>query len=316
MQYKTLGNTGIKVSELCFGALPFGPIQANIGPEEGGKLLRHAFENGVNFVDTAELYKTYPYIANALKGYDGEVVISSKSMAKDYKGMEKAIQEALTSLDRDVIDIFHIHAAREGAEVFDKFADALNCLIDYRKKGYIRAIGVATHNVKVTEMAAGISDIDVVFPLINIEGRGIIEGTREEMVKAINKCHKAGKGLLAMKALAGGNLIGDLVKSFEYVRNIEGIQSIAVGMVKKSELDLNLKVFNNEEISMELLPDAKINKKLYIFTFTCKNCGKCVEACPNGALTLGEKTAEVDHEKCLLCGYCYPACPEFAIRLV
>jgi len=145
---------------------------------------------------------------------------------------------------------------------------------------------------------------------------GIIGGSVDDMVKAISGAHKAGKGLYAMKALAGGHLIGQLEESFNFVRNIKGISSVAVGMVNQEELELNLKIFNNEEISQDLLTQkAKPNKRLFILSL-CKGCGTCVKTCPNNALSLENGKAIVDHKLCILCGYCNPVCPEFAIRLI
>jgi ferredoxin len=119
-----------------------------------------------------------------------------------------------------------------------------------------------------------------------------------------------------MKALAGGHLIEQLEKSLQFVRSIEGISSVAVGMVNQKELELNLKVFNNEEIPKELLPKKiKPGKRLLILHF-CKGCGTCIKTCPNDALTLKNGKAVVDNKLCILCGYCNPACPEFAIRLI
>lgn len=139
----------------------------------------------------------------------------------------------------------------------------------------------------------------------------------DDMVNAISEAHKAEKGLYAMKALAGGHLVDDqLEESFNFVRNIKGISSVAVGTVSQEELEINLKVFNDEKISQELLSQKiKPSKRLFIAPF-CKGCGTCVKACPNNALSLENGKAVVDHKLCILCGYCNPACPIFAIRLI
>jgi len=311
-----LGKTGIKVTEMCFGALPIGPLQANISVEKGAKLIRAALEGGINFIDTAEVYQTYPHVKKALEGYKGEVIIATKSFAKTYAEMGKSIQYALTSLNRTDIDIFLLHAAKVTPLVFEERAGALQCLQDYKAKGIIRAIGISTHVMGVVRRAAEIKEIDIVFPIVNKLGMGIVNGSVNDMVQAISKAHKAGKGLYAMKALAGGHLIDQLEESFNFVRNIKGITSIAVGMVNQEELEINLKIFNDEKISQELLSQKiKPSKRLFISRF-CKGCGTCVKACPNNALSLKNGKAVVDHKLCILCGYCNPVCPEFAIRII
>jgi len=316
MKKYSLGKTGIAVTELCFGALPLGPLQANISVEKGAKLIRTALEKGINFIDTAEAYKTYPHIRKALEGYNDEVIIATKSSAKTYEKMEQSIKDALESLNRTYIDIFLLHAARVTPSVFEERAGALQCLKDYKSKGTIRAIGISTHAVGIVRRAAEIKEIDIIFPIINRLGMGIIGGSVDEMVKAISGASKAGKGLYAMKALAGGHLIDQLEESFNFARNIKGISSIAVGMVNQEELELNLRIFNDEKIPRELLTqEIKPSKRLFILSF-CKGCGTCVEACPSHALSLKNGKAVVDHQLCILCGYCNPVCPEFAIRII
>ncbi len=316
MKKYSLGKTEIKVTELCFGALPIGPLQSNISVEKGAKLIRAALERGINFIDTAEAYKTYPHIRKALEGYNDEVIIATKSSAKTYKKMEQSIKDALESLGRSYIDIFLLHAARVTPSVFEERAGALKCLKDYKAKGVIRAIGISTHAVGIVRRAAEIKEIDIIFPIINKLGMGIVGGSIEDMIKAISDAHKAGKGLYAMKALGGGHLIDQLEESFNFVRNIKGISSIAVGMVGQEELELNLKIFNDEEIPQELLTQKiKPSKRLLILSF-CKGCGTCVKTCPNNALSLENGKAVVDHKLCILCGYCNPVCPEFAIRII
>jgi len=316
MKKNLLGSTGIEVTELCFGALPLGPLQANLPEDEGSDLILAALQQGVNFIDTAELYRTYSYIKKALDNFGSSVVIASKSTATSYDGMEKAIQDALRILRRDYLDIFHLHAARVTPTVFEERAGALECLLDYKRKGYIRAVGISTHVVSVVAKAAEVKEIDIVFPIINQIGIGIVGGSREDMLAAIDKARVAGKGLYAMKALGGGHLIDQLKPALAFVRQIPGISSVAVGMVKQEELSINLQLFNDEDVQQESLPSKlKANKRLLIAHF-CKACGTCVDACPNGALSLGESKAVVDESKCLLCGYCNPVCPEFALRLI
>jgi len=233
--------------------------------EEGAKLIRAAIEKGINSVDTAEIYRTYPYIRKALEGYNNEVIIATKSSAKTYKKMEQSIKDALKSLNRTYIDIFLLHAAKVTPSVFEESAGAFQCLQDYKAKGVIRAIGISTHVMEVVRRAAEIKEIDIIFPIINKLGMGIIGGSVDDMVKAISEAHKAGKGLYFMKALAGGHLIGQLEESFNFVRNIKGISSIAVGMVNQEELELNLKIFNDEKIPQEIFSKKLNLPKNYLF---------------------------------------------------
>ncbi|MDD4362743.1 MAG: aldo/keto reductase, partial [Atribacterota bacterium] len=259
-----------------------------------------------------------PHIKEALSKFPGakDVVIASKSHATDYEGMKEAILEACRELDRDYIDIFHLHAAREDKNVFEKRAGALSCLVDMKKEGKIKAVGISSHAIEVIDKAAEMNEIDVVFPIINKLGLGIIGGTPEEMIEAIKKNHQAGKGIYAMKALAGGYLISHLEEAINYVREIKEIQSIAIGMVYPRELEINLDIFANKKINQEELKKEGIKrKKLFISRF-CEGCGTCVEACPNQALSVKNGKAVVDYNLCLTCGYCVPHCPLFALRIV
>lgn len=318
MRYNQLGSTGLVVSELCFGALPMGPLQFGLSPEEGGELIREAILAGVNFVDTAQAYSTYAHIRKALSGLPdrgSRVIISTKSAAATYDDMYKAVEEYRQALDRDVADIFLLHAARTGASVFKDRQGAFECLLDMKAKGVVRAVGISTHSVQVVRRASAIPEIDVIFPIINRSGMGILHGTREEMEAAIAEAHRQGKGLFAMKVLAGGNLLSDLQEAINYVRRLEGVSSVAVGMVNKDELFINLRIFNDEPVPASLLERTVRTKKLIVQRF-CRGCGNCVQICPNGAMSLKDGKAVNDPARCILCGYCAPSCPEFAIRLV
>ena len=153
MQKKFLGNTGIKVSIAGFGVLPMGPSQLSLPVEEGAKIIAYALEHGINFLDTAQYYRTYPYISSALKmGSFEDVVICSKSLCEDYDGMMDAVLEARKALGREVIDIFLMHEVRSGQLSLRQ--GAWKALKDAKKEGLVRAIGLSTHHVDITMAAA------------------------------------------------------------------------------------------------------------------------------------------------------------------
>lgn len=315
MEKMLLGNTDLQVTRLCFGLLPLGPMQRNLPVEEGARLLRRALEEGVNFVDTAEAYGTYGVAARAMGQEFKDTIIATKSHAVTYEEMEKSIQKALKELQRDYIDIFHLHAARAKEDLFTVRQGAFECLQEYKARGVIRFIGVSTHSVTAMQAAINKKEVDVVFPIINSLGMGIIYGDLNGMLAAIEQARAAGKGLYAMKALAGGHLIQEAEKAIEYVRSIPGISSVAIGMVKEKELEMNLRIFRNQPVPAELKTERATEKKLLVSRF-CIGCGTCVDTCPNFALSLKEGKAVVDSSKCILCGYCNPVCPQFALRLV
>ncbi len=315
LEIRVLGRTGMKVTELCFGALPMGPLQKNLSVEANSEIVAHALKEGINFVDTAEMYRTYEPIALAIKKTGIRPIIASKSNKKTYEGMETAINEALTKLEVDYIDIFHLHAARERQDVFELFDGASKCLMEYKKKGKIKAIGISTHSAAVTAMAAENEMIDVVFPIINMAGLGILDGTKEDMSAAIDKLAATDKGVYLMKVLAGGGLLPSYNEALSYARSMKGYAAIAMGMTSIEEVDYNISYFNGERVAD--ITKTSSAKKALVFRALCKSCGKCLTACPNNAISFDEEgKACIEKSSCLTCGYCAPACPEFAIRVV
>ena len=311
-----LGKTGMRINRLVFGTLPLGSLQAGLSPEDGGRLIRHALESGVDLVDTADLYGTYPHIRWALDGYTGDVFIAGKTHATTAELARSHVERALRELGRERLDIVHVHGARV-RDLFAERSEVLEELVLMREEGKIAHIGFSGHYISAIRAAASCDEITVVHPLINRTGMGIQDGSVEEMVEAIAACSASGKGVYAMKALAGGNFISEARESFRYVLGLPGIDAVAVGMLSMKEIDANVALFNDlaeNQADWEIL--EKRRRRLMIMEQFCKGCGHCVTACPSGALSLVEGSARVDEEACVLCGYCAAACPDFMIRVI
>ncbi len=316
MHQVILGRTGLRISPLVFGTLPLGPLQANLSPAEGGRLIRHALERGVTMLDTAELYGSYPHVREALAGYAGPVVIASKTHANTAEIARAHVERALRELGRERVDIIHLHGARV-RDPFTERAEVLEELLRMKAEGKIGHVGLSSHYIAAIRAAADHPEIEVVHPLINRIGMGILDGTAEEMADAIAACARTGTGVYAMKALAGGNLIAEARQSFAYVLGLAGVHGIAIGMLSEGEIDANVALFSGiapEPAVWEELEQKR--RRLRIMEAFCKGCGVCIDACTNHALSVVDGTARVDEEACILCGYCGAACPEFIIRVV
>lgn len=119
-----------------------------------------------------------------------------------------------------------------------------------------------------------------------------------------------------MKPLAGGHLHGSAVESLNFVRGLEEVDAVAVGMKTIAEVEMDVTVFEDEPVAREVSEAVQARpKRLFIYPI-CEGCGRCVEACQQEALALVEGKARVDMSQCILCGYCADVCPVIGIRVV
>ena len=313
-----LGGSGLEVSRLCFGSLTIGPLQANLPLEEGSRVLARAIELGVNFTDTAQLYRTYPYIRRAMELTGAyELYVSTKTYAYTREMAVAAVEEARRELGRDYIDLFMLHE-QESVHTLRGHMDAMDYLMECKVKGIIRAVGVSMHHIAAVEGVRELGIYDVIHPIFNRRGIGIADGTIGEMERALEAAHGDGIGVFAMKALGGGNLFREAAHSLNFVLDKPYVDSIAVGMQTIAEVEANVRFF--EERSFDKKSESVImnrHRRLHIEDW-CEGCGRCVEACPQRALSLGAGgIAEIaNHGQCILCGYCSAECPVMAIKVI
>lgn len=315
MERVKLGNSNVEVSRLCLGSLTMTPFQADLTVKEGANLIEYAYDKGINFIDTAEIYENYNYIKQALKGIKREdFVIATKSYAYTEDMARESLELALRELDTDYIDIFLLHEQESIHTVRGHF-DAIEYFIKQKEKGRIRSIGISTHRIAGAQAAEQVKEIEILHPIVNKAGIGIQDGNIDEMIDMLNRVKAKGKGIYGMKPLGGGHLIKEAENSFNFVKNIDSIDSIAIGMQSKDEVDANVHLLEHGYIAQDLKDKLKNKKRNLIVADYCIGCGNCVSRCRQNGIEVINGRA-TPNENCILCGYCAKVCPEFCIKVI
>lgn len=313
-ELQPLGDTGILVSRLCFGSLTMTPMQRNLSVADGACLLVRAYEEGINFVDTAQYYSNYAYIREALRTIPRDrYVIATKSYAWDRESAEQALTEALRELDTDYIDLFLLHE-QESVHTLRGHAEALAYFCEKKEQGSIRATGLSTHRLAAVEAALSMDAIQVIHPIVNREGIGIADGTMDEMDVLLTEAKRRKKGIYAMKALGGGHLIKDYEQSLRFALERPYVDSVAIGMQSEEEIRCNA-AFVRDRRDLSLEETLKKQKRTLHVAEYCIGCGACEARCRQGGIRV-ENGRAVPNEQCILCGYCAKVCPEFCVKVI
>jgi aryl-alcohol dehydrogenase-like predicted oxidoreductase len=316
MKTAILGRTGIRVTELAHGTLIFGRLQAQEPTANGAAALRRSYELGVRFVDTAQIYDSYRHIRRFLDDVrPADVVLASKSRALTRDDMAAAVEEALRELGVERLDIMHLHAVKDGADLRAR-RGAIDALLTCREQGKVRAIGMSSHSAATFDAVRDYPEIEVLHPILNRQGLGLTDGTHEELLGYLRARRAEGRGIYAMKAFGGGHLIRDMESALSYVLGLGLADSIAVGMRTPEEVEMDVRLFETGRLD-DRQRDAtqRFHKRLKVYD-ACTGCGRCVAVCQQAAMSLSGKKAVNDPAKCILCGYCAEACPGFLIRVI
>ena len=290
------------------------PLQKNMTPSEGAALLIYAYERGIRFLDTADLYETYPHIREALKSAP-DYVISTKAYCWDRETAQAALERAFRGLGRDYVDLFMLHE-QESLYTLRGHEEALLFLEEQRQRGHIGALGVSTHFAGCVRAVPRFPLIRVVHPLINVGGVGIQDGSRADMEDAIAHAREAGCGIFAMKPLGGGHLIQSSREALEYVLTSPLLDSVAVGMQSFEEIDANIAICEGKNDAQARLEGLRHRRREMMVHDYCEGCGRCARRCAQKAISIVNGRAVIDQDKCIFCGYCARVCPQFCIKVV
>ena len=304
------------VSKLCYGTLSLSNLQNFDTVENKIKLLNYAYEKGINFFDTAELYDNYNILKEFIKDKDRDkLIIASKSYAYDKKTAEYSINKALKEMNTDYLDVFMLHEQDNGNNFLGHYS-AVERFMKYKDKGIIKHFGISTHRVEAVKDSIKFEEIEFVFPLFNYKGIGIQDGTFDDMSEALKKAKEYNKFVMAMKIYGGGHLIEGAEKAFKHINSLSFVDSIAIGMSTVEEIDANISYLENNELNNNIKNKIRNQKRTLIIEEWCIGCGKCVKKCKQNALRIVDDKCVVDMEKCVLCSYCAGECTDFYIKIV
>ncbi|HKL11038.1 MAG TPA: aldo/keto reductase [Clostridia bacterium] len=273
MLKRILGRTGLEVSVIGFGGIP---IQ-RISREESEKLIVEAYENGINFIDTARGYSvSEDYIGTALQNNNlrSMVILATKSPAKDYMTMKSEVETSLEMLRTNYIDLYQFHNVRniEQLETIMGEDGAYKALEEAKENGKIGHIGITCHSADVLMEALKMDEFETIqFPYNYIENQG---------EPVFEQAAKQNVGIICMKPIAGGAIEkGEL--SIQYILDNQNITVAIPGMDCIDQVARNAAVGNDlQPITAEGLEILESIKKELGDHF-CRRCGYCLP-CPQG----------------------------------
>ena len=223
MKFTTLGNSGLKVSKVCFGCMSIGErssfFQWLIPEEDGRKLIRQALENGVNFFDTANAYglgTSEEQLGRALNDMANrnEIVIATKAYfglgaGPNSNGLSRKvlIQECEASLKRlgtDYIDLYQIHRWDDETPI----EETMEALHDLIKAGKVRYIGASTMSAWQFQRAQTVAEANGWTKFISMQNQVNLL-YREEEREMLPLCHDTGVDCIPWSPLARGRITRD-----------------------------------------------------------------------------------------------------------
>jgi len=215
MDYRLLGRTGVSVSPLCLGTMMFG-AWGNQDVDDSIRVIRHALDAGINFVDTADVYsagESEEIVGKALAGRRDEVIVATKFFMPmgtapnqgggSRKWIVQEVENSLRRLGTDYLDLYQVHRPSALMDV----EETLGALTDLVRQGKVRYIGSSSYSgsqiveAQVASRDGNLARFVTEQPPYSILVRGIEEDV-------LPTTQRYGMGTLSYSPLAGGWLSG------------------------------------------------------------------------------------------------------------
>jgi hypothetical protein len=246
----TLGKSGIKVTRLAFGTGTFGGrVQRELGQDEFTRLVRHAYDRGIRFFETADAYRGMPQmLATALKGVPRDSYkLMTKYRLRSQDDPKATIDRLRQDLGTEYVDILLLHCVRshDWAEQFARQRDEFS---EAKVKKVILAHGASCHGLLPLRAFPGQQWLDVALLRTNHKGVKMDSldtrdtdtlGNVDEVVSHARKIHSQGTGVLGMKLVGEGQFTTpeDREASMKFVMGLGVVDSVTIGFKSTQEID-------------------------------------------------------------------------------
>lgn len=273
MKYVKLGKTELMVSECGFGCIPI----IRLPKEDTVKVLRHAFEKGITYFDTANAYRdSEEKIGMAFTGMRDKVVIATKSLMRSAEGITGHLENSLRMLQTDYIDLYQLHQIAQEKDWQEATgpSGALEAVMKAKTAGKVRHIGVTSHSLQMAIKMVHSELFDTIqFPFNLIE-----EGAKDELIAA---ARKKGMAFICMKPFGGG-VIDNAEVAFKYLRDHDGVIPIP-GFESCEQVDEVLSYYAKPNVITEKDRDIMDNYRKELGKRFCRRCEYC-QPCPQGVM--------------------------------
>ena len=244
-----LGNTGVSVTRLAFGTGTFGGrIQRELGQEQFTRLVRHAYDSGIRFFETADNYRGMPQmLATALKGIPRDSYrLMTKFRWRQPDNPQATIDRFRKDLNSDYFDILLLHNVRtpEWPVELERLRDEFSAA---KQKKIIIAHGASCHGLKPLRAFPGNRWLDVALLRVNHKGTkmdnendaGDQPGDVREVTTHVKKIHAQGTGVLGMKLVGEGQFANgeDRAAALRYVFGLKAVDAVTIGYKTTAEID-------------------------------------------------------------------------------
>jgi len=240
----TLGNTGMKTSVLGLGTGTVGGReQRELGEQGFVRLAREAYDRGVRYIDTADMYRIHPFVAAALRELPREeIFLQTKTRAKDAETAKADIERFRRELGVETIDSLLMHCMQKEGWPTD-MRPVIDVLLEAKQQGRVRAIGVSCHTFEALMNAVDCDFLDVHLVRINAFGTRMDE-TPEQVAHQIRRMHEKKRGVIGMKVYGEGDFKTrkQRRKSLKYVLHLGTVQAFTIGFRNVQQIDETLQM--------------------------------------------------------------------------
>lgn len=235
-----LGNTGIEMSRMAMGTGTRGFGGASnqtrqLGIKGVSDMLRAAFDDGINFWETADQYGSHPHVREALKKTKREeVVILTKTNSTTYEDVKKDLDRFRRELGTDYLDMVLLHAITD-PQWNTNMKGAMEALGEAKEAGLIRAHGISCHSLGALETAADEPWVDVDLARFN-PGGARMDADVETVQKVLKRMKQNGKAIIQMKVYGAGTLIDKKDECLQFHAGSDFIDAFTMGLESMEQL--------------------------------------------------------------------------------